>query len=289
LLCKTSNPGSNDLLALNVTSDETLYERIATLSQQWNEQTQPHGISSLGLVVGATDAIALQKVRQAAPNAWILAPGVGAQGGDLKLALQAGLNVHGSGMLIPVSRGISRAENLVQAAKELVDTINEVRGKIKASNQDNNNDHSTLTTSSIKPGDAINATQDEVKATSQDNNDKAVISMTIRTATSISPSTTIEQYQREFLEFSLQTGVLKFGSFTLKSGRISPYFFNAGLFATGFALYQLGQSYASAIMAANQLYVPIVLKDHHCVVVVLLVVVVIVWWLLGGLLLYVWE
>ena len=46
----------------------------------------------------------------------------------------------------------------------------------------------------------------------------------------------MQDYQKEFLEFSLQHGVLKFGEFTLKSGRTSPYFFNAGLFNTGESL-----------------------------------------------------
>ncbi|MFQ3236659.1 MAG: orotate phosphoribosyltransferase [Paraglaciecola sp.] len=58
-------------------------------------------------------------------------------------------------------------------------------------------------------------------------------------------------YQREFIEFALSRGVLKFGQFTLKSGRISPYFFNAGLFNTGRDLAKLGQYYAQALQVAN--------------------------------------
>ncbi len=54
-------------------------------------------------------------------------------------------------------------------------------------------------------------------------------------------------YQREFIEFALELGVLKFGEFTLKSGRVSPYFFNAGLFNTGYAAARLGRFYAAAI------------------------------------------
>jgi orotate phosphoribosyltransferase len=55
-------------------------------------------------------------------------------------------------------------------------------------------------------------------------------------------------YQQEFLDFALDRGVLRFGRFTLKSGRVSPYFFNAGLFDTGGALARLGRFYAQAIV-----------------------------------------
>ena len=58
----------------------------------------------------------------------------------------------------------------------------------------------------------------------------------------------MQDYQREFLDFALEVGVLRFGEFTLKSGRISPYFFNAGLFNTGSALARLGAAYAQAIV-----------------------------------------
>lgn len=61
----------------------------------------------------------------------------------------------------------------------------------------------------------------------------------------------MKAYQRQFIEFALSKQVLKFGEFTLKSGRISPYFFNAGLFNTGRDLALLGRFYAEALMDAG--------------------------------------
>ncbi|MFC0308729.1 orotate phosphoribosyltransferase [Gallibacterium trehalosifermentans] len=64
----------------------------------------------------------------------------------------------------------------------------------------------------------------------------------------------MQTYQQQFIEFALSRQVLKFGEFTLKSGRISPYFFNAGLFNTGEDLAKLGQFYAEAIQAQQLEY-----------------------------------
>ncbi len=61
----------------------------------------------------------------------------------------------------------------------------------------------------------------------------------------------MRDYQRDFLDFAIDRGVLRFGQFTLKSGRVSPYFFNAGLFNSGAALARLGRYYAAAITDAG--------------------------------------
>lgn len=58
----------------------------------------------------------------------------------------------------------------------------------------------------------------------------------------------MQAYQRDFIRFAIERGVLRFGEFTLKSGRTSPYFFNAGLFNSGSALAQLGRFYAAAVV-----------------------------------------
>lgn len=64
----------------------------------------------------------------------------------------------------------------------------------------------------------------------------------------------MKAYQQEFIEFAIRQGVLKFGEFTLKSGRVSPYFFNAGLFNTGSALARLGRFYAAALQDSGVEY-----------------------------------
>lgn len=127
VLCKTSNPGSGDLQDQELTnagSPLTVYEKVALLAEKWNLQ------DNVGIVVGATFPEALRRVRALASNLWILAPGVGAQGGDLKAALAAGLRSDGLGMLVPVSRQISRAEDPHLAAEGITHAIRQVRAEI---------------------------------------------------------------------------------------------------------------------------------------------------------------
>lgn len=64
----------------------------------------------------------------------------------------------------------------------------------------------------------------------------------------------MKDYQKEFIEFAIEKQVLKFGEFTLKSGRVSPYFFNAGLFNTGRDLARLGRFYAAALQDSGLEY-----------------------------------
>jgi len=121
-LCKTSNPGSNDLQTLEVdTHDggrEPLYMRVARMAEK-------RGVR--GLVVGATDVIAMERIRKEFDDMWFLSPGIGAQGGDLEATMRAGLNTKKSGLLLPISRGISRADNIAEKAREFRDSINALR------------------------------------------------------------------------------------------------------------------------------------------------------------------
>jgi uridine monophosphate synthetase len=117
LLCKTSNPGSADLQDLPLSGGDFVYEQVASLAQKWNEK------DNIGVVVGATQPEALHRIRVLAPELWFLAPGVGVQGGDLHTALQAGMRADGMGMLISVSRSISRASDPHRAAEDIVEAI----------------------------------------------------------------------------------------------------------------------------------------------------------------------
>jgi uridine monophosphate synthetase len=125
MLCKTSNPGSDEMQRLPVAPEgEPLYLHLARGAASYG------GPENLGLVVGATDPQAVAAVRQAAPGYWILAPGVGAQGGNLEAALQAGLWPDGMGMVIPASRSIALADNPPTEADRLRLAINRLRGEV---------------------------------------------------------------------------------------------------------------------------------------------------------------
>ena len=125
LLCKTSNPSADELQAVLVADGGPLFVHLTRLAESWNTQ------DNLGLVVGATDVTAVAAVRAAAPDLWLLAPGVGAQGGDLHAALRAGLRTDGLGMVIPVSRTIAQASDAGAEAEQLRVAIEEVRHEIR--------------------------------------------------------------------------------------------------------------------------------------------------------------
>jgi len=118
VLCHTSNPGASDLQMLPCPA-RPLYELVAEKAARWGT----------GLVVGATYPEALARVRALAPQAWILLPGVGAQGGDLEAALAAGLRDDRLGVIVNASRGIIYAGDPRQAALDLRQQINAARAK----------------------------------------------------------------------------------------------------------------------------------------------------------------
>jgi orotidine-5'-phosphate decarboxylase len=128
LLCRTSNAGGADLQAQTLASGERVYERIAALAAgPWNAGGQ------LGLVVGATYAAELARVRELAPTLPLLVPGVGAQGGDALAAVRAGwrpdapIVVNSSRAVLYASDGDDFAAAARAAALATRDLLNEAR------------------------------------------------------------------------------------------------------------------------------------------------------------------
>ena len=104
LLCRTSNPGGDDLQDQRLESGEKVYERIARLAASaWNEGGQ------IGLVVGATYPAEIARVRELAPTMPLLIPGIGAQGGDAAATVRAGWRSDGARTTGPVIVSSSRA------------------------------------------------------------------------------------------------------------------------------------------------------------------------------------
>ena len=129
LLCRTSNPGGNDIQMLQV-DGKPIYQRVAELAAgPWNLNGQ------LGLVVGATYPAEIAAVRGIVGDLPLLVPGVGAQGGDINACVTAGITAEKTGMMINSSRAIlyaSKGEDFKEAAarvaKETRDKINAARG-----------------------------------------------------------------------------------------------------------------------------------------------------------------
>ena len=210
LLCKTSNPGAGDFQDLITVGDgsgaaQPLYTVVAALAQKWN------GNDNLGLVVGATYPEALRRARLAAPDLWILAPGVGAQGGDLSAALSAGLRADGLGMLIPVSRAISRAADPRHAAKSFR------RSAISEKRTGRRNQESVISDQQtvISSQQSVIIEQPDLFSAAAPN--RPMTNLQSRTL-NLQPS------KLALADALLAAGCVKFGQYTLKSGLVSPIY-----------------------------------------------------------------
>ncbi|MEA4813066.1 MAG: orotidine-5'-phosphate decarboxylase [Anaerolineaceae bacterium] len=193
VLCQTSNPSANEMQGHG---NPPLFERVAELSLAWGSADQ------VGLVIGATQPEALERVRAICPQSWFLAPGVGAQGGDLKAALKKGLRGDGRGMIIPVSRSVMQAADPRAAAQTLRDEINAIRREVVEQALDR---AAALETQKALSDPASAAQQDALELPA--------------------PAVTgKEDAYKALIHRLYQTGCVKFGQFTLASGKSSPVY-----------------------------------------------------------------
>lgn len=190
VLCKTSNPGADELQALEFATGagrRPLYEIVAETAQRWNE------LGNVGLVVGATDPAAVARVRAIAPDLWFLVPGVGAQGGDLPGLMRAGLRADGLGLLINASRSIAQADSPRAEASRLRETIREQKWKVLYERGQ----------APEGPPDAAPDLQFPMSGYQMQSSDFALPALA---------------------EALVQSGCVRFGQFTLKSGVVSPIY-----------------------------------------------------------------
>jgi uridine monophosphate synthetase len=203
VLVQTSNPSAAEV---QQHGSPPLFELVARISQTWGNPGQ------IGLVVGATKPEALARVREICPEAWILAPGVGAQGGDLRQALQAGLREDGLGMIIPVSRSVMNAPDPRAAAAALRDEINQIRQEVAVTRSDS---------TPLEGGD-----------------------------------NTLEDPHKELIDGLFETGCVKFGNFTLASGKQSPVYLDLRRLVSFPSLLELAvEAYIDALLKLEYDYI----------------------------------
>ncbi|MBN1648109.1 MAG: orotidine-5'-phosphate decarboxylase [Spirochaetales bacterium] len=195
-LCRTSNPGVEEIQGLRVVHNNrvtTLYEEIAGQVVSWS--------SRAGLVVAGNDYSALEHIRTILPNVWILAPGIGPQGGEAGKTALAGVRDDGMGLLAVVVRSILNAEDHGKAAKDFRDTMNRAVEEALERRRE-------------KP---------------------------------------LKKGPREILKSGILNGMIdtecfRIGEFTLKSGKVSPFYVDMRRISSDAELlWKVGQAYAEMI------------------------------------------
>jgi len=212
LLCKTSNAGGNDFQTLTIREngeEKPLYIKIARTVCAWSDE--------IGLVVGGNDIDALSAVRSVLPEVWILAPGIGAQGGSIPEAVAAGIRSDGLGILPHVSRSIANADDPGAAAKKMRDDLNEAREKT----------FEASTGSTFSAG-SISLSQNENGPVIEKN----------------------KELKESLLSGLLDAGCFRIGEFVLKSGMVSPFYIDLRRIGSNPSLLKLAAA-AYASMAEN--------------------------------------
>lgn len=172
LLARTSNPRAGIFQDIDA-GGTPFYAAVASECASWSPR--------VGLVVAGNDADGMRVVRHAAPDAWFLAPGIGAQGGDIGEAWTAGARHDGLGVLPVAARAVAEAADPAEAARSLAETMRRVHDETMASDK----------------------ATGRIRGRGYDR---------------------IELLKRRIMNGLVDTGCFKTGTFTLKSGKISPFY-----------------------------------------------------------------
>jgi orotidine-5'-phosphate decarboxylase len=122
VLCRTSNAGAGEFQDLSVDGRPLWLAVAERVSREWDVE------GNCALVVGATCPEEMRRIRAAAPRTTFLVPGIGAQGGDVRAVIAAGIDADGRGLLLSASRSILFSEDPAGAARALRDEINAAVG-----------------------------------------------------------------------------------------------------------------------------------------------------------------
>jgi len=213
ILVKTSNPSAGELQDKKLENGKTVFETLAETANNWNNETiGKSGYGSVGAVVGATWPEQAKVMRKIMPKSIFLVPGYGAQGGGADGVVPC-FNKDGQGAIVNSSRGI--------IAAYLSDTW---KDKFNAK-----------TFAEASRAEAIRMRDDIVGALKRAGKWKFEVS----------------DNKKEIIELLVKNDVFRFGDFTLKSGRKSPYFYNGRNLSNGPALKQAAKHYADLIEENN--------------------------------------
>jgi uridine monophosphate synthetase len=212
LLCRTSNPGASAFQDIEVEAPasagqgpgrEAFYLRVARECLSW--------APNIGLVVAGNDLAALAAVRAAAPAAWFLSPGIGAQGGEPAAAFSAGCREDGAGILVVVARAVADAADPSKAARELRDAMELARERALSG----------------KPATKLAARGFSPAAPALGGEKLAGL-------------------KKDFIEALIRTECFRLGDFVLKSGKKSPFYIDLRRLVSEPAAMRLaGEAYAS--------------------------------------------